>query len=155
MRQFVIFMGLSFSSAVIASTPVSKVTTEDLSWMSGHWVASDSDGDSEEVIGDPKSGLILGFSRMDDANGIQFYEFMRFEDSLEGVVLTPYPNGVRGVSFPLESFGVQMATFVNSANMFPSSILYELVDTDNLRAVVSGLQGGQKIVMELNFKRAK
>jgi hypothetical protein len=71
-------------------------------------------------------------------------------------MLTPFPEGMSSVSFPLTEYDqkTKRAVFENLAHDFPTRISYQRVAGDRLTIIVSGPgEDGKEQVLTYNLKR--
>ena len=87
MRLVVLTLAICFSSS--ATSESNDVSTDDLAWLSGNWVGEHDGSVMEEVISKPNAGLMLGFSRIFNDGSTEFFEFMQFKDTENGLVFCP------------------------------------------------------------------
>lgn len=121
---------------VMVSLPLSASNVGQLTWMAGHWTAVIDGVHMEEIWTAPRGGMLLGVHRDVSAKRTTF-EFMRIEQTNNGVVFVAQPSGGAAIHFSLAECSARRAVFANPGHDFPQRITYELRD-DNLCARVEG-----------------
>jgi hypothetical protein len=98
-----------------------------LDWMSGHWQQRRESGLVEELWMPPRGGMMLGLNRTvrDDLPRGQF-EYLRIEETKDGVFYMASPSGGKPTPFELVEGGDGHALFVNPEHDFPKRIEYAL-----------------------------
>jgi hypothetical protein len=153
MRLVVLTLAICFSSS--ATSESNDVSTDDLAWLSGNWVGEHDGSVMEEVISKPNAGLMLGFSRIFNDGSTEFFEFMQFKDTENGLVFLPSPFGKPGVAFNVKSYNSNKIVFENEDNDFPSLISYERIGSEVLKAEISGIKDGETVVINFHFTKSK
>jgi hypothetical protein len=131
----------SLIALVLLSTQLAAepVRVESLSWMAGHWSATRADGGvTEEAWLAPKGGLMLGVNRTLTAKGKVSFEFLRIEDTPDGVVYLASPSGQPATPFKLTAANSSRATFENPEHDFPKRLTYRLEDDHPIARVDGG-----------------
>lgn len=139
-----------------AADAAPKQTIDHLSWMAGHWKGPYGGGSWEAIYTDPKGGMILGVDKELDARGrLTMFEFEKFFQRGDEVILIPHPNGKASVEFVLTDFdpAERKARFTNPEHDFPQVILFDGSQEDRLTAIVGNPQGGAIKGFELNMTR--
>jgi hypothetical protein len=108
--------------------PLSAATLKDLAWMAGHWTGEDGGTVMEEIWTTPGGGLLLGLHRDVGANGKSFFEFLRVEETKEGIVYFAQPKGGPPTPFRLVELSGTYAVFTNPKHDFPQRITYSLLE---------------------------
>ncbi len=108
--------------------PLSAATVADLAWMSGHWKGTVDGTVMEEIWTDPRGGMLLGMHRDAGANGKTFFEFLRIEETKEGLVYLAQPKGAVPTPFRVVEITQNRVVFANPRHDFPQRIIYTLVD---------------------------
>jgi hypothetical protein len=149
MRIVVVFpvVLLFLSSAAPLPSPASRVpdpaappTISDLSWLEGIWRGEIGGRDFEARYSGTDGGQILSASKYTEKGHPAGFEFERFEQRGDTLLLTPFPEGKSSVSFPLAEYDskTRRAVFENLAHDFPTRISYQRVAKDRLTILVSG-----------------
>ena len=73
----------------------------DLKWLEGTWRGQIGGRDFEARYSGPDGGQILSASKYTEAGKAAGFEFERFEEQGDSVVLTPFPEGKSSVAFRL------------------------------------------------------
>lgn len=120
--------------------PASPPRVSDLSWLEGVWRGRVGGRDFETRYTGADGGQILSASKYTERGKPAGFEFERFEQLGDTIVLTPFPEGESSVSFPLAEYDARSrrATFENLAHDFPTRITYQRVAEDSLNILVSG-----------------
>ena len=64
-------------------------------------------------------------------------------------------NMGKPVNFNISSCRNNKAVFINSLHDFPTSITYEILDYNNLKATISGTQNGKTISIDFEYSRVE
>jgi hypothetical protein len=132
----------SFSSSAtpVPRSPAAPPTINDLSWLEGIWRGRVGGRDFEAHYTGVEGGQILSASKYTEEGKPAGFEFERFEQRGDTLVLTPFPEGQSSVSFPLADYDSKnrRAVFENLAHDFPTRISYQRVAKDRLTILVSG-----------------
>ena len=133
---------LTFSSSASLPTrvPASPPTISDLSWLEGTWRGELGGRQFEAHYTGVDGGQILSASKYTENGGPAGFEFERFEQRGDTLLLTPFPEGKSSVSFPLAAYDAKQrrAVFENLAHDFPTRISYQRVAKNRLTILVSG-----------------
>jgi hypothetical protein len=112
----------------------------DLSWLEGTWRGEIGDRTFEARYTGTDGGQVLSASKyIKDGNAAGF-EFERFEQQGDSLVLTPFPEGKSSVTFRLAELDPKgkRAVFENPDHDFPTRISYQRIASDRLTILVSG-----------------
>ena len=112
----------------------------DLTWLEGVWRGEIGGRQFEARYSGPDGGQILSASKYTQDGTPAGFEFERFEQQGDSLVLTPFPEGKSSISFPLAEYDAKArhAVFENLAHDFPTRISYQRVGRDRLIIMVSG-----------------
>ncbi|MEM9553097.1 MAG: DUF6265 family protein [Acidobacteriota bacterium] len=112
-----------------------QLTLEDLAFLAGCWQGTIGEGTTiREAFTAPLGGLMLGSSQTVADGATVSFEYLRIEETEEGVFYRPSPGGRETVSFQLVAEGSggssdsALAVFENLAHDFPQRIVYDLAD---------------------------
>lgn len=134
------------------------LTAEDFLFMSGSWQLDSKDGDRiEEHWTLPAGGSLIGMSRTLKKGKSVFFEFLRLEQSKDGVAYVAQPGGKPAVRFrctSLTRLTSKKAVFENPEHDFPTTITYEQVSDHELVATVSGPPTAKEKAQEYRYQRA-
>jgi hypothetical protein len=115
--------------ALALALPLSAAPSiHDLRWMSGHWSATISGVEMEELWSEPKGGMLLGMHRDVRANGKASFEFFRIAETKDGIVYFAQPGGCAATPFALVEVSEGRAVFANPQHDFPQRLIYTLRD---------------------------
>ena len=135
------------SAAVLSSSKTfqsplrpSPPSLTDLRWLEGIWEGEIGDRHFEARYTSPEGGQLLSASKYTRAGKPAGFEFERFEEQGDTLVLTPFPEGKSSVTFRLTELDStsRRAVFENPAHDFPTRISYQRVAEDKLQILVSG-----------------
>jgi hypothetical protein len=131
---------LLLSSSPPLRLTVSPPTLSDLAWLEGTWRGRIGSREFETRYTGPEGGQILSVSKYTENGAPAGFEFERFEQRADTLLLTPFPEGTSSVSFPLSEYdpATRRAVFENLAHDFPTHISYQRVARDRLTITVSG-----------------
>ena len=107
---------------LLAGTALAEPGLNDLGWMSGRW----SDGASEESWSLPGGGTMMGYARTVKDGKTVFFEYLRLEETADGVDYVASPMGKSVTRFRLTKAGKGFAVFSNPQHDFPKEIRYTL-----------------------------
>ncbi len=119
-------------------------TLDKLAWMAGAWGGTESGVEMEEHWLAPRGGLLLGLHRDVFPNGRAFFEYLRIEQSADGITYWASPLGRPATPFRLKELGDKRVVFENPEHDWPQRILYWRGDDGALHARVEGDQNGQQ-----------
>jgi uncharacterized protein DUF6265 len=148
----VVFVLIFPTAAVMAQ---SKVTLEDLSWLSGCWEDRQGEAILEEIWSKPAGGSMLGIGRTVRGNQTVSFEFMQFREQNGSLVFMPQPQGGARVSFPLRDFFGGRFTFENLMHDFPQRVIYEQKGKALLLASVEGMNKGKMEREEFQMRKVR
>jgi hypothetical protein len=128
------------SAAPLPRRPAAPPHILDLKWLEGTWRGQIGGRDFEARYSGPDGGQILSASKYTEQGKAAGFEFERFEQQGDSVVLTPFPEGKSSVTFRLAELDGKgrRAVFENLAHDFPTRISYQRVADDKLTILVSG-----------------
>jgi hypothetical protein len=150
-----VFSAPGFSRhAVTAALP----TIRDLTWLEGTWQGRIGGRDFEAHYTGVEGEQVLSASKYTEAGKPAGFEFERFEQRGNTLLLTPFPEGNSSVSFPLAQYDARArrAVFENLSHDFPTRISYQRVAQDRLTILVSGPgEDGQEQVLTYALNRRR
>lgn len=126
--------------------------TDSLAWMAGSWESTANGIETEESWLAPKSGLMLGVSRTTRPNAASAFEFLRINNTQEGVAYFAQPGGKPATAFKLMKLEGQSVVFENPEHDFPQRILYRR-EGDVLHARIEGTINGKDRAKDWEFKK--
>ncbi|HET6777382.1 MAG TPA: DUF6265 family protein [Gemmatimonadales bacterium] len=130
----------------------------DLSWLEGTWHGRIGGRDFEAHYTGVDGEQILSASKYTENGKAAGFEFERFEQRGDTLLLTPFPEGKSSVSFPLSEYDgkTRRAVFENLSHDFPTRISYQRVAKDRLTILVSGPgEDGKEQVLTYALNRSK
>jgi hypothetical protein len=136
--------------------PAYPPTISDLSWLEGTWRGSVGGRSFEAHYTSPEGGQILSASKYTEDGKPAGFEFERFEQRGDTLVLTPFPEGKSSADFPIADYDPRgrRAVFENLAHDFPTRISYQRSAKDRLTILVSGPgEDGQEQVLTYALQR--
>jgi len=157
----VVFLSWSYApfaghSAPLPRIPASPPTISDLSWLEGTWRGRVGGRSFEAHYTSAEGGQILSASKYTEDGKPAGFEFERFEQRGDTLVLTPFPEGKSSADFPLADYDARgrRAVFENLAHDFPTRISYQRSAKDRLTILVSGPgEDGQEQVLTYALQR--
>ena len=153
---FLVF--LSSPTSPLSRIPASPPTVSDLSWLEGTWYGRIGGRDFEAHYTGIAGEQILSASKYTENGKPAGFEFERFEQRGDTLLLTPFPEGKSSVSFPLSEYDgtARRAVFENLSHDFPTRISYQRLARDRLTILVSGPgEDGQEQVLTYALSRSK
>jgi Domain of unknown function (DUF6265) len=131
---------LTSSASPPTRLPAYQPSIRDLSWLEGVWEGKIGDRDFEARYSGADGGQVLSASKYTKSGKPAGFEFERFEQQGDSIVLTPFPEGTSSVTFRLAEFDSQgrRAVFENLAHDFPTRLSYQRVADNRLTILVSG-----------------
>lgn len=148
----------SFAPAPLTPLPAYPPTISDLSWLEGTWRGRIGGRDFEAHYTGVEGEQVLSASKYSENGKPAGFEFERFEQRGDTLLLTPFPEGKSSVSFPLAEYdaGVRRAVFENLSHDFPTRISYQRVANDRLTILVSGPgEDGNEQVLTYALRRSR
>ena len=131
-------------------------TVSDLSWLEGVWRGRIGGREFEAHYTGVDGGQVLSASKYTEGGKPAGFEFERFEQQGDTLMLTPFPEGKSSVSFPLAEYDgkAKRAVFENLAHDFPTRISYQRAAGNRLTILVSGPgEDGKEQVLTYNLER--
>jgi hypothetical protein len=138
--------------------PASPPTITDLTWLEGTWQGRIGGRDFEAHYTGVEGGQVLSASKYTENGKPAGFEFERFEQRGDTLLLTPFPEGKSSVSFPLAEYDsrTRRAVFENLSHDFPTRISYQRVGKDRLTILVSGPgEDGKEQVLTYALNRSR
>jgi hypothetical protein len=116
------------------------MSIRDLAWLEGTWRGQIGDRMFEARYTGTDGGQVLSASKYIKGGNAACFEFERFEEQGDSLILTPFPEGKSSVSFRLAELDpkARRAVFENPDHDFPTRISYQRVARDRLTILVSG-----------------
>jgi hypothetical protein len=136
--------------------PAAPPSITDFSWLAGVWHGRIGGRDFEAHYTNTDGGQILSASKYTADGKPAGFEFERFEQRGDTLLLTPFPEGKSSVTFPLAEYDSKnrRAVFENLAHDFPTRISYQRVAKNRLTILVSGPgEDGKEQVLTYNLDR--
>lgn len=128
---------------------------ERLSWLSGCWAQTRSDGSTEEHWMKPSGGTMLGMSRTVRGDRTAEFEFLRIAEVNGKLAYIAKPSDQPEATFPLKTLGEQEVVFENPTHDFPQRIIYRRSGEGSIRARIEGTMSGQVKGVDFQFQRCK
>jgi hypothetical protein len=120
MRRLILLLSLAIALPLCAETKLA-----DLSWMTGHWASTVDSVEMEELWSSPGGGMMLGLHR-DISKKRTSFEFIRIEETKDGIVYLAQPGGRPPTPFKLTESTANRVVFANPEHDFPKRIIYWL-----------------------------
>jgi len=159
MRTAVVLpMGLLLlsSAAPLPRRSAAPPQITDLTWLEGTWRGKIGGREFEAHYTGVNGGQILSASKYTENGKPAGFEFERFQQQGDTLVLTPFPEGKSSVSFPLAEYDPKgkRAVFENLAHDFPTRISYQRTAGNRLTILVSGPgEDGKEQVLTYDLQR--
>src|SRR4051812_38300505 len=134
----------------------SSPSIRDLAWLEGTWRGTIGDREFEARYSGADGGQVLSASKYTKDGSAAGFEFERFEEQGDSLILTPFPEGKSSVTFRLAELDIkgQRAVFENLAHDFPTRLSYQRVANDRLTILVSGPgEDGNEQVLTYSLRR--
>src|SRR4051812_20432533 len=132
----VLSLGLlaAFSNAPPPSFSAYPQSIRDLAWLEGVWQGKIGDRDFEARYSGAEGGQVLSASKYTKNGKPAGFEFERFEEQGDSIVLTPFPEGTSSVTFRLAELDAKgrRVVFENLAHDFPTRLSYQRVADNRL-----------------------
>src|SRR3954466_14064900 len=148
---------LLFSSAApLARHPAVTPQITDLTWLEGIWRGKIGGREFEAHYTGVNGGQILSASKYTENGKPAGFEFERFQQQGDTLILTPFSEGMSSVSFPLAEYDPKgkRAVFENLAHDFPTRISYQRTAGNRLTILVSGPgEDGKEQVLTYDLQR--
>ena len=135
-----------------------RPTITDLAWLEGTWHCRIGGRDFEAHYTGVAGEQILSASKYTENGKAAGFEFERFEQRGDTLLLTPFPEGKSSVSFPLSEYDgkTRRAVFENLSHDFPTRISYQRMAQDRLTILVSGPgEDGKEQVLTYALNRSR
>lgn len=154
-------LALVLVSALIGSTAAqngqvsetSNLDVSTLSWMTGMWAGTSGQTEMEEHWTTPKGGMMLGVHRDVRDGRARSFEFMRIQQSADGITFWGSPGGKPAVPFRAIEVGSQRVVFENKEHDFPQRVIYWLTSDGMLHAKIEGVIKGKLESEEWSWKK--
>jgi hypothetical protein len=124
-----------------------------LGWMAGTWGGTQDGIRSEEHWMVPEGGLMLAMHRDLSQGKAVFFEFLRIEETPEGVAFLAQPRGRSAVRFPCIELSGSRVVFENLQHDYPQRIQYWMAGDGTLGARVEGMRDGKLQSEEWRWSR--
>jgi hypothetical protein len=147
---------LSSSASPLPRIPAVMPRVTDLAWLEGTWRGQIGGRDFEARYSGADGGQVLSASKYTENGKAAGFEFERFEEQGDSLVLTPFPEGKASVTFRLAELDPKgrRAVFENLAHDFPTRLSYQRVANDRLTILVSGPgEDGNEQVLTYSLKK--
>ena len=126
----------------------------DLEWMSGLWNGNLNGVIMEEYWTNPAGGSLIGLHRDTFLETSSFFEFLRIEETEEGLIYFAQPKGGPATRFRVSELEINKVTFSNPDHDFPKHLHYHLIHPDTIKVGISGLDNGELKQIEWEWVRS-
>ncbi|MCR9131498.1 MAG: DUF6265 family protein [bacterium] len=126
----------------------------DLEWMSGLWIGNQNGVMMEEYWTEPAGGTLIGLHRDTFSESSSFFEFLRIEETKEGLIYFAQPKGGKATEFRTSELEINKVTFSNPNHDFPQHLHYHLIHPDTIKVGISGLDEGELKQIEWKWVRS-
>jgi hypothetical protein len=147
---------LSSAASPLPRVPAFPPRIADLAWLEGTWRGQIGGRDFEARYSGADGGQVLSASKYTKDGLAAGFEFERFEEQGDSLILTPFPEGKSSVTFRLAELDIKgrRAVFENLAHDFPTRLSYQRVANDRLTILVSGPgEDGNEQVLTYSLRR--
>jgi hypothetical protein len=147
---------LSSTAPELPRFSASPPSIRDLAWLEGTWRGQIGGRDFEARYSGADGGQVLSASKYTKDGLPAGFEFERFEEQGDSLILTPFPEGKSSVTFRLAELDAKArrAVFENLAHDFPTRLSYQRVANDRLTILVSGPgEDGNEQVLTYSLRR--
>ena len=149
-------LGTSFASSpekpLDDDTPAQKLAS--LSWMAGHWQASNGKQELEEIWSPPRGDSLMGAFRWIKEDKVWMFELMNITVEGDDVVfrlrhfdrdLVPWEGKAKedALTYKLEQLSEKMAVFENPGRDKPRQFVFERPDEETFLVRLVGPGGGR------------
>jgi len=124
-----------------------------LSFMAGSWATEQNGKRVEEHWTAPRGGMMLATSVTLSEGRAVFFEFLRIEETRDGIFYQSQPRGSAAPSLRLVALAKEKAVFENRELDFPMRVSYWR-EGGNLCAKIEGAHGGGDASEQWTFKPA-
>lgn len=145
-----------FIPAFLSLSPtISDSSLDALAWMAGCWEGTYPNGRTvSEQWMKPLGNVMLGTSRTVKNGKTVAFEFIRLEQSQDGVIrFIARPSDQPEAVFTLILLQGQKAVFENPGHDFPQRIIYERITADSLVARIEGTLNGKERRSDFPYRR--
>jgi hypothetical protein len=133
-----------------ASSPDACHDIDRLAWLAGGWRGEQNGVEMEEHWTAVRGASLLGLHRdVLDGRTVSF-EFMRIQETTDGLVYRAQPGGRPAVTFSCVEHSSERIVFENKAHDFPQRVLYWKAE-GRLKARIEGMTGGELKSMEWSW----
>ena len=125
---------------------------KDLHWLVGTWHSKSEDCVEDEVWLEGRGGLMLGIHRQVRKDEAPLYEFLRLEETGEGLTYYATKRDEPTIAFSLRNIESERVEFQRSFPDFPSVVTYWR-NGEALCARIEGLHRGRNRSMEWKLEK--
>ena len=155
MRRATILGALICASTAMGEAQAPSAKVEALGWLEGRWEGTKDGVAMEEAWSSVKGGALLGMHRDVKEGRMVSFEFLRIQETPEGVSYFASPRSRPPVPFLLVEAGERRVVFENKQHDFPQRILYWLDASGLLHARIEGPQAGKTVSEEWAWTKAR
>lgn len=142
--------------AAVVDLPPNDADLNKLAWMSGSWVSHSEGRQSEEHWTQPDAGTMFGVSRTISGGRTTFFEYLRIERTVDGIVYQASPKGRNPPTpFKLISCENKKVVFENPGHDFPQRVIYWRNTDGSMSARIEGRENGKEQSSEWRWNRAR
>jgi hypothetical protein len=139
--------------ATAATEEMPKQSMNGLSFMTGSWAMEHNGKRVEEHWTAPRGGMMLAMAVTLSEGKTVFFEFLRVEETHDGIFYQAQPRGQPATPFKLVTLAKEKAVFENPQHDFPTRVTYWR-EGENLCAKIEGKRNGREASEQWTFKPA-
>jgi hypothetical protein len=144
---------LFIGTSLAAQDRTTRLELSALAWMAGVWSGVTENTEMEEQWTVPKGGMMLGVHRDVRVGRAVSFEFLRIQETADGVTYWASPNGKPATPFRAVEIVGQRVVFENKEHDFPQRIIYWLASDGRLHARIEGTIKGKLESREWVWKK--
>ena len=141
-----------------AAAQLKPAKIADLSWLTGCWESSKPESGyllSEQWMR-PEGGMMIGMGRTVRDRKAQDWEFMRIEQTGDGLTFFAKPKANRDETpFKMTRMSESEIVFEDPAHDFPQKVTYRLTKTGSLAPSIEGMINGKLKTIEFPMQRVE
>lgn len=120
-----------------------KPDINQLSWLAGYWTAEIGGTQMEELWLPVSGNMMIGLHRDTFSSGRTFFEYLRIEQTENGISYSASPGGKAPTEFRFKELAENRVIFENPDHDFPQRIIYRLEKDTVLVARIEGEVGNE------------
>jgi hypothetical protein len=125
-----------------------------LRWLEGKWISEKEDEAFIEAWTLINDTLITGYGLTVSGNDTVFSEQLRIVFDGRQIQYVAFPSDQTETYFTLTGSADSLFIFENKEHDWPQKITYQLISSDLMKVIVSGMKDGHERSFGINFRRA-